>query len=653
MGATRLEGWESAFSRMEAEWGGLGGPPPLSIAEWEAALSRMVLEMRDIEQQGHWSSGPSDLLSVARRSGDELVHSNILASLLTPTARHGMRTALLADVLQATWQIDLDPRWSVRVRREVGRKDATRNRIADVVVEAGTLRLVIENKVFAKEDKLQCEDLYWLWAAPRDDEVRTPELVRLVFLTRHGRPPASVETDDAAAAWMPLDHAWIADWLLRHVEDVRSPVARSSVIQYLICPSPSLPEDHVMTAADDNDGMDEVLEAALEEESGSGLNNERLQFFFRHQPMIQTWQALATEAWTEVAAAMRSLYEDLAGGTSVPDGFSLLRSLPDRDAHGPVLYREDWCVTDPAVPDLVWVLWWDKAPDPSGSWGSRPYSGLLPTGTETGRRLRPLLKPMVRERLRGKDPVDAGFELGIGSASSGTRRRPSAGTSRSRSGDRACSTSSSPVPFRGRSSARRACSGFGLAKAADLAWTRLSTARQNRRPGPPPAIHQRSCGAFNGVSGRGPAAREPVSPALGRDGVEGPPGVGIRHGRLPRRGHPRRGRGTVPPRARDRAGVGHGRRARGPSWATARSCRRLPGSGLRIGEEVVGQVGSRVRRAVPGLALAAIGTEGELTPAGGLGQGEELRARRRRVTVRVRPPRRVPVAAGQEAASLE
>jgi len=167
-----------------------------------------------------------------------------------------------------------------------------------------------------------------------------------------------------------------------------------------------------VTATNDNVGMDEVLDAALEEESGSGLKNERLQFFFRHQPMIRTWQALAPEAWREVAATLRSLYEDLAGGTSVPDGFSLLRSLPDRDAHGPVLYREDWCLTDPAVPDLAWVLWWDKAPDPSGSWGSRPYSGLLPTGTETGKRLRPLLKPMVKERLRRQDPVDAGFEPG-------------------------------------------------------------------------------------------------------------------------------------------------------------------------------------------------------------------------------------------------
>jgi hypothetical protein len=234
MCATQVQSWELAVTGMKGEWGRFGSLPELSIAEWEAALSEMALEMRAIEHEGHWSSGPSDLLSVARRSGDELVHSNILAWLLTPTARHGLRTALLVDVLQATWQIDLDPSWSVRVRREVVRKDATRNRIADVIVEAGPLRLVIENKVFSREDKLQCEDLYWLWTAPRDDEAWTPELVRFVFLTRHGRPPASVETDDAAEAWMPLDHAWIADWMLRHVGDVRSPVARSSAIQYLI-----------------------------------------------------------------------------------------------------------------------------------------------------------------------------------------------------------------------------------------------------------------------------------------------------------------------------------------------------------------------------------------------------------------------------------
>jgi PD-(D/E)XK nuclease superfamily protein len=226
--------WERDFAVLESEWTRLGGPVRESVVSWELDLAAMEAKMLAEDNAGRWTSDRVDLLSVARRAGDELVHSNILKWLLTPVARHGLRGALLADLLVKTWGIELDPEWSVRVRREVPRADATRSRIADLVVEAGSLRLVIENKVYSKEDRFQCEDLFVLWTTPHRNEAWVPETVRFVLLSRHGRPPESAVSADAIAAWQPLSYAWVAEWLLAHVGAVEHPVARSTVVQYLV-----------------------------------------------------------------------------------------------------------------------------------------------------------------------------------------------------------------------------------------------------------------------------------------------------------------------------------------------------------------------------------------------------------------------------------
>ena len=163
-----------------------------------------------------------------------------------------------------------------------------------------------------------------------------------------------------------------------------------------------------MTVPDED--MDEVLAVALDEEPGSGLENVRVQFFLRHQSRIQQWVNLAPEAWAAVAASLQRLYDDLVEG-AVPAGFLVARVVLGRDERGPVLYRPEWCLSDPELPDLAWALWWDKFPDPTGEWGSKPYCGLIPSATTTGRRVRnEYLKPLVADRLARGRPADAGFQ---------------------------------------------------------------------------------------------------------------------------------------------------------------------------------------------------------------------------------------------------
>src|SRR4051812_12000136 len=90
---------------MAAEWAALGAPSegPTGIESWRDAYSQMRDQEEDLRSTGRWVSGPSDLLRVARVVDDELVHSNVVAWLLDPTARHGLGDQVLGRILAAGW----------------------------------------------------------------------------------------------------------------------------------------------------------------------------------------------------------------------------------------------------------------------------------------------------------------------------------------------------------------------------------------------------------------------------------------------------------------------------------------------------------------------------------------------------------------------
>ena len=223
--------WESAMRELRRAWG-LFGPAPTTVSDWETAIEAMASVMSRAKAAGGWRAGRADLLHTAGRGGDELVHSNVLSWLLSPSARHGWGPAFLVDLVKETWGVPLNGADMASVRREVHRSTNTRKRIADVIVTAGGTRLVIENKVYSDEDDHQCEDLYRLWTASLDDG-DLPEQVLFVLLSRHGRKPWSVDTVEADASWKGLRWEWVERWLRDNVHEIDSAVARSTVVQYI------------------------------------------------------------------------------------------------------------------------------------------------------------------------------------------------------------------------------------------------------------------------------------------------------------------------------------------------------------------------------------------------------------------------------------
>ena len=170
------EGHESAFSRLGAEWREIQRNRHTTAGHWETKLHVLRAEEGRLRDSGSWVHGRSDYLGVLGRHRDELAHSRMLAWLLDPCARHGLGTRVLAGVLRhaspdATLPLGLE---RVNVFTEVVLGDGR----LDIVVDAPSLYLVIENKVDAHEGEGQCA--YYVEHVQRAD-------ARFMLLSPDGR----------------------------------------------------------------------------------------------------------------------------------------------------------------------------------------------------------------------------------------------------------------------------------------------------------------------------------------------------------------------------------------------------------------------------------------------------------------------------------
>jgi hypothetical protein len=219
-------GWTEQLRWLQADWLAIvgGRTPPADVDTWDLAMERLRSHEDGLRYSGQWISGFSDLLHIARVSDGELVHSNVVAWLLTPTARHGLGGALLRAILEAGWPSAPVPN---TVRAVVEREVTREYRIADIVVTMGATRLVIENKVWSDESDRQCEDLFELWSDGVSD-------VRFLLLTLDGHPPRQTRTLAAADAWRSLSYGALVSWLDATVPTMPSTWARSSIEQYLM-----------------------------------------------------------------------------------------------------------------------------------------------------------------------------------------------------------------------------------------------------------------------------------------------------------------------------------------------------------------------------------------------------------------------------------
>lgn len=166
-------------------------------------MAAMDSEAKGLKRDGLWFTGPRDFLSVLGRSRWETYHSAVISWLLTPMAPHGFGTRVLVGLLEHAFPGEhFDPE---RLEVATGECEVRRSRsIADIVVTAPGLTLVIETKVDADEQSQQCYRQYLDYV----DE----EGARFVFLTPTGRPPVTA-TGDASVAFSRVSFRSLRDIL--------------------------------------------------------------------------------------------------------------------------------------------------------------------------------------------------------------------------------------------------------------------------------------------------------------------------------------------------------------------------------------------------------------------------------------------------------
>lgn len=227
-----MERWAHQYDELSHEWSMLVGTRLITDPEtWDRRFRELRGEHQELVNSGLWVSGPEDLLSVIGRRGDELIHSAVIAWLMTPTARHGHGSRILDAMVRFAWPDDPRPTGPVVVRREVPMEsvitgDQAR---ADIVVNIGDSILVIENKVWAVEGPRQCERLYRTWVDEATD-------VRWLLLSPHGRPPRTTETPEALEAWGCLSYPILAGFVaeaLRLSAGAAGSIGRQTARQYL------------------------------------------------------------------------------------------------------------------------------------------------------------------------------------------------------------------------------------------------------------------------------------------------------------------------------------------------------------------------------------------------------------------------------------
>ena len=194
--------WENRFQDIDQEWHEIRNRnTAIGVTRWQDQFARMNAEYLGLVSRGLWVHGPTDFLGVINLAEDERTHSRVLAWLLTPTGRHGLRNLVLLSLLRhydsKQGGMEAMPDQAVALTADNSYRvecSCWRNgREADIVVWAKDFTLVIEMKVNAGEAAKQCEDLY----ANFKGEPGT----RFLFLTRSGRMPVTATSPETQRAF--------------------------------------------------------------------------------------------------------------------------------------------------------------------------------------------------------------------------------------------------------------------------------------------------------------------------------------------------------------------------------------------------------------------------------------------------------------------
>ncbi|MDE0207376.1 MAG: PD-(D/E)XK nuclease family protein, partial [Candidatus Tectomicrobia bacterium] len=200
--------WDNRIREMVKDWESIRRrTTAATLARWEHHFAGMNAEYQGLLSRGLWVSGPADFLSIINRQQDERTHSRVLAWLLTPTGRHGLRNLVLMSLLRyydakhgsvqalSDQSTALAADCSYRVECSYWRE----GREADIVVLGNDFTLIIEMKVNAGEPAGQCDDLY----ANFKDEPGA----RFLFLTRDGSKPRTATAEETIRAFETI--SWL------------------------------------------------------------------------------------------------------------------------------------------------------------------------------------------------------------------------------------------------------------------------------------------------------------------------------------------------------------------------------------------------------------------------------------------------------------
>lgn len=188
------------------------------VEEWVRTMRKMSAQQQRLVREGHWLSGPSDLMAIMRRERDELAHTYVLRWLLDPMGRHGLGTAVVERLVARCGGHSDDDAVAVR---HVDASYKGKGREADIVVWGRSFTLVIEIKIDADEQRCQCEDLY--------KNFRREVGPLFLFLTPDGRRPRTAYSPEARRAFRVLSWRQVH----RMIERVASDAPTGAVEDYL------------------------------------------------------------------------------------------------------------------------------------------------------------------------------------------------------------------------------------------------------------------------------------------------------------------------------------------------------------------------------------------------------------------------------------
>jgi|tagenome__1003787_1003787.scaffolds.fasta_scaffold20810452_2 hypothetical protein len=140
-------------------------------------------------------------------------------------------------------------------------------------------------------------------------------------------------------------------------------------------------------------------------EPASSLDDPRLLFFLEHEEQLRDWAALSTEVFEAVEATLQQLGLELGAHPRVAaDGIRVSDRVNGETFHAPLLYRDEWCRSTPALPDVAIGLGWDTKVDPRGIWrgASRPYAGVRTAHQDTAG---PAIEAALRARYKADQSI--------------------------------------------------------------------------------------------------------------------------------------------------------------------------------------------------------------------------------------------------------